>query len=580
MELSSAPFEKQSFERIALDLGFLGAEEIAKYKVAALSDAEKLEDYLKENTLLTPEQLLKIKATQLNIPVIDTNELTIPRSVLTKLPEAVAAQYKILPFKEGVGRVSVAMSDPQDLTAIEFLEKTFGKSVEVYLTSSEGFENIIAEQYSRSIGLAPEVSSAVEEAEGEVTKIQERIQNIETAEQTIRDAPVARVVSTVLEYAVKARASDIHIEPQEDRTRIRYRIDGIMSERLSVPINIHSALVSRIKILSHLKLDERRKAQDGRFKIEYSEKRIDLRVSILPTVYGEKVVIRLLKDQGNVLDFQKLGFSGIALKRMEDSVKQVNGIILVTGPTGSGKTVTLATALAKINDSKINITTLEDPIEIRIPGVTQTQVNPDVGLTFATGLRSILRQDPDVIMVGEVRDTETAELAIHAALTGHLVLSTLHTNSAAGALPRLLDMGAEPYLLTSTINYVFAQRLARRICPKCLVPEEALPEVVEDFKKVLGNLMPVSKIKDGKLIFNKGKGCDVCGKSGYTGRLGIFEALQMSPKISKMVLEHSTEADIEKQAVEEGMVTLIQDGYLKVLNGLTTLEEVLRVARE
>jgi len=579
MEFSSAPREKGSFENIVASKGFISPEKLSKYKIEALSSSKNLEQFLADNHLLTPQQLLEVKSAQFDIPIVNTTELIIPRSILSKLPETAALQYSALPFKEEGGKMHVAMGDPQDLTTIEFLEKTFSKPIEVYLAQTKDFKNNISEHYSRSLGLAPEVSSAVEEATGEVTKIQERIQNIETAEQTIRDAPVARVVSTVLEYAVKAKASDIHIEPQEDRTRVRYRIDGILSERLSVPSNIHNALVSRIKILSHLKLDERRKAQDGRFKIEYGEKRIDLRVSILPSVYGEKVVIRLLKDQGNVLDFPKLGLRGVSLKRAEMAMKQVNGIILVTGPTGSGKTVTLATALAKINNNKINITTLEDPVEIKIPGVTHTQVNPGVGLTFSTGLRSILRQDPDVIMVGEIRDTETAELAIHAALTGHLVLSTLHTNSSSGALPRLLDMGAEPYLLTSTINYIFAQRLVRKICKRCIYTEKASPEVADNFKQVLGHLLPPERFAQG-ITLSKGKGCDSCGHTGYAGRSGIFEALAMSPKISKMVLERVPEAEIERQAIEEGMVTLLQDGYLKVLDGLTTLEEVLRVAQE
>jgi type II secretory ATPase GspE/PulE/Tfp pilus assembly ATPase PilB-like protein len=281
-----------------------------------------------------------------------------------------------------------------------------------------------------------------------------------------------------------------------------------------------------------------------------------------------------------VLDFQKLGFSGIALKRIEAAISDVNGIILVTGPTGSGKTVTLATALSKLNKVAVNIVTLEDPVEIRIPGVSQTQVNPRIGLSFSNGLRSILRQDPDIIMVGEIRDNETAELAIHAALTGHLVLATLHTNSASGALPRLLDMNVEAYLLASTINYVVAQRLARRICPNCRVEEEAPEEVFEDFKKVLGPLMPKAKLEAGKMTLTKGKGCSACGKSGYSGRLGIFEVLGASSKISQMVLEHSPEAEIEKQAVSESMITLLQDGYLKALEGATSLEEILRVARE
>ncbi len=566
------------FENLLIKKDLIASDALTSLKVESLSFGKPLEQLLIERNILDNTKLLELKSELFGVPLINSTELIIPKNILSSFPEAAAVRYKALPFKDEGGKVHVAMSDPQDLTALEFLRKSYGKPVEPYLVSDENFEHIISEQYSRSLGLAPEVSSALQEAAGEVTKITERISNIASAEQTIRDAPVARVISTILEYAVKAKASDIHIEPEEERTRIRYRIDGILSERLTVPKSVHNALVSRVKILSHLKLDEKRKPQDGRFKIEYANKRIDLRISILPTVFGEKVVIRLLKDEASVLDFPKLGFTGISLKRIEHSMKDVNGIILVTGPTGSGKTVTLATALSKVNNVKVNITTLEDPVEIRIQGVNHTQVNPGVGLSFADGLRSILRQDPNIIMVGEIRDVETAELAVHAALTGHLVLSTLHTNSAAGALPRLLDMGIEAFLLSSTVNYIVGQRLARKICEKCKTSEDMPAEVWEDIEKVLGPLY--TKKTEGPPKFYKGLGCDSCGKTGYSGRVGIFEVLAMSQKISKLVLERSPENVIEKEAVNEGMVTLVQDGYLKVLEGITTLEEVLRVARE
>jgi len=412
------------------------------------------------------------------------------------------------------------------------------------------------------------------------TKIEESIEDIEKAEEVIRNAPVARIVSTILEYAVKSRASDVHIEPGEKKSRVRYRIDGVLQERLSLPRKVHGSVVSRIKILSNLKIDERRLPQDGRFKIDVGGTEVDLRVSTMPTSFGEKVAIRLLEGEGTVMRLPELGFRGITLKRIEEALLKPHGIILVTGPTGSGKTVTLAACLNKLNSVRINIVTLEDPVEIQIPGVNQVQVHPVAGLTFASGLRSLVRQDPDVIMVGEIRDTETAELAIHAALTGHLVLSTLHTNSAAGALPRMMDMGVETFLLASTVNAVVAQRLVRMACQECKERFEAEPAVVEDIKKVLGPLYPQKLEEGGKVYLHRGKGCKVCGKTGFLGRTGIFEALQMTDKVRRMLLEHKPTGEIHKLVVEEGMVTLQQDGYLKVLEGLTTIEEILRVARD
>ncbi len=472
----------------------------------------------------------------------------------------------------------MAMKDPLDLQVLEFIEKGSGLRVQPFIAEASDIEYSINEEYRKALG--PEVTAALEEVGVTATKIEEQIEDITKAEEVIRDAPVARIVATVLEYAVKSRASDVHIEPGKVKTRIRYRIDGVLQERLSLPKKVHDSVVSRIKILSNLKIDEKRIPQDGRFKIEVGGKEIDLRVSTMPTAFGEKVAIRLLEGEGTIMGLPELGLRGLSLKRYEESLLKPHGIILVTGPTGSGKTMTLASALTKLNSVRINIVTLEDPVEIQIPGVNQVQVNPPAGLTFASGLRSIVRQDPDVVMVGEIRDTETAELAIHAALTGHLVLSTLHTNSAAGALPRLMDMGIETFLLASTVNIVVAQRLVRTICEECKEKYEAPVVVVEDIKKVLGPLYPPKFERDGKLCLHRGKGCRECGKTGFMGRTGIFEALSMSDRIQRLVLEHQPTGELHKVAVEEGMVTLKQDGYLKALEGLTTIEEVLRVARD
>jgi type II secretory ATPase GspE/PulE/Tfp pilus assembly ATPase PilB-like protein len=425
---------------------------------------------------------------------------------------------------------------------------------------------------------AQPLSAEVKAALKEVAPSTPETQTIDIASlgNIIREAPVAKIVATILEFAIKARASDVHIEPQEDKTRIRYRIDGILHEKLILPKKVHEAVISRIKILSGMKIDEKRIPQDGRFNFKAGDQEVDLRVSSLPTVFGEKIVMRLLKKSGGVPDLPELGLRGRALKNLEDAILRPHGIIIVCGPTGSGKTTTLYSVLSRINTSKVNIVTLEDPVEYQINGVNQVQVNPAAGLTFASGMRSFLRQDPNIIMVGEIRDKETTELAIQASLTGHLVFSTLHTNDASGAIPRLLDLGAEPFLLASALTCIVAQRVLRRICPHC--KEEYTPpaEVAEDIKKVLGNLYQ----SKGALKLYRGKKCPECNNTGYLGRIGIFEVLPVTEKIARLILERSDAGTIEKQALEDGMITLKQDGYLKVVEGITTIEEVLRVAQE
>jgi len=426
----------------------------------------------------------------------------------------------------------------------------------------------------------------------------------------LSSAPVARIVNSMLQYAVTSKASDIHVEPMEKRVRVRFRINGMMTERLTLPKNLNPAIVSRIKILSNLKIDEKRVPQDGRFPIKIGNTKIDLRVSIMPTIQGEKVVMRLLESETTDITLESTGLRGNAYKIYLDALSVTNGIALITGPTGSGKTRTLACSLIKVNDPKVNIISLENPVEIRIPGVTQVQINPDVGLTFANGLRSVLRQDPDIVMVGEIRDEETAQLAVQASLTGHLVLSTLHTNSAPAAIPRLLDMGIEPYLLASTIRVVVAQRLPGAICSNCIEAYPAQPEVVANILEVMktakgfdliqylnrvvssknmqenngsASVMKAPEIgPDGQPIIYlyRGKGCDKCGGSGYSRRIGIFEVLDVNERISRMIMQNVTDADIREAAIENGMLTMIQDGYLKALEGMTTLEEVLRVSKE
>ena len=359
--------------------------------------------------------------------------------------------------------------------------------------------------------------------------------------------------------------------------RVRYRIDGILYDKLSLPKNVQEALVSRIKILSDLKIDEHRSPQDGRFNFKVGDEEVDLRISILPTVNGEKIVMRLLRKSGGIPTLPDLGLNGLALKRLEDAILRPHGIILVTGPTGSGKTTTLYAVLSKLNTPKVNIMSLEDPVEYQIAGVNQVQINPAVGLTFASGLRAFLRQDPNIILVGEIRDKETTDLALQAALTGHLVFSTLHTQTASGALPRLIDLGAESFLLSSTITAIVGQRIVRRIDPICKESYKPAPQVLAQIKQALGSLYTY---KDEEVQFYRGKGCNECGGSGYKGRMGIYEVLPVSEKIGQLILQHPDSASIEKEAVSEGMITMMQDGYLKVLKGVSTIEEVLRVAKE
>ncbi|MCL4382271.1 MAG: GspE/PulE family protein [Patescibacteria group bacterium] len=542
-------------------------------KVESLNSGISIEEIVTRKKLTTPEQIGKAKAKLLNVPFVTLTGKGVSPEILTYIPEPVARRYNLFPFNfdDKKNLLSVAMADPLDLQVIEFVERKSGKKIVPFLALPEEIKEIIDQQYSQN--LTTEVTAALKETS---------LPSVRTFEagklgEVIREAPIAKIVSTLLEFAIKSRASDIHIEPGEDKTRVRYRIDGILHEKIALPKSVHEAVVSRIKILSDMKIDERRVPQDGRFNFKMGEEEVDLRISTLPTSFGEKVVMRLLKKSGGVPSLPELGLRGTALKNLEIAILRPHGIILVTGPTGSGKTTTLYAVLSRLNTIRVNIVTLEDPVEYQIAGVNQVQVNPQAGLTFATGLKAFLRQDPNIILVGEIRDSETTGLAIQAALTGHLVFSTLHTNNASTALPRLLDMGAEPFLVASSLNAIVGQRICRKICPECKESYEPAPEVVEDIKKVLGNLFPPLK---GAVKLYKGKGCQECNGTGYFGRVGVFEVLPISEKIGRMVLERASADQVEKQAVEEGMITMKQDGYLKVIEGITTIEEVLRVAQD
>jgi type IV pilus assembly protein PilB len=567
MQNQTAQSTNASIEDILFQQGLLTQDQVSAIKLESINSGSPTEKILIEHNLVSGDKIAAARAQILHLPFIKLEGKAISAEVLNLVPEPVAMRYRLIPFDRQNNQLYVAMADPLDLQVIQFIEKKSGLAIKPFLGLPEDILKAIADQYSQN--LTTEVTSALKEVEPA------KVDESNEAPEIIREAPVSNIVSQLLEYAVKTRASDIHIEPEEDKTRVRFRIDGILHEKIILPKGVHDAVISRIKILAVLKIDEKRLPQDGRFTYAFGKEEVDLRISTVPTVYGEKVVMRLLPKSVAAPTLMELGLRGSATKNLETQLLRTHGIILVCGPTGSGKTTTLYSVLTKISTTKVNVVTIEDPVEYQISGVNQVQANPAIGLTFASALRSFLRQDPNVIMVGEIRDSETADLAIQAALTGHQVFSTLHTNTASGALPRLLDMGAEPFLLASAINAILGQRVVRKICPKCRIEIPVPQEVAENIKSVLGSLMPQRPVK-----LYKGQGCEACGHTGYLGRVGIFEVLVVSDIIAKQILEHATAQEIETSSKSAGMVTMKQDGYMKVLDGLTTMEEVLRVAQD
>lgn len=579
MSTSTLNFQQLPEHATLLDIllsdNLITKEQYEDIKVKSASQSIPSESILESMNIVDEKVLAKAKAKLIGVPFISLESTSFAPQTLSLIPKAVVERFSLIPFlyDDKTKTLSIAMSNPVDLEALQFVAQKTGLTIKSYAASKEEVKKAIGEQYSQEI--VGEVGEALRETED-----YKKTRTVDSKQigEIIKEAPIAKIVSTILEYAVTSRASDVHIEPQEDRIRVRYRIDGILYDKLSLPKNVQDAVISRIKILSEMKIDEHRIPQDGRFNFKIAKEETDLRISVLPTVHGEKIVMRLLRKTGGIPTLDDLGLTGNTLRNLETAMLRPHGIILVCGPTGSGKTTTLYSILAKLNTTRVNIMSLEDPIEYQLSGVNQVAVNPAVGLTFATGLRAFLRQDPNIILVGEIRDKETNELSLQAALTGHLVFSTLHTSNAAGALPRLLDLGAENFLLASTMNAIAGQRIVRRICDNC--KEEYVPvlQIIEEISKVLGKLMP-SNLK-GELKLSRGKGCDQCGKSGYLGRIGIFETLPVTAKIASMVLENADSATIEKEAIMEGMITMKQDGYSKVLQGITTVEEVLRVAQE
>jgi len=683
-------------KKILLDSGLV--------KEQALNDAmpkegikEPLQAIVIKKKLISEKDLTKLYAKQMDMPYVELSEIKIPREILLKIPERIARKYQVVLFGTEEDQFQLAMSDPEDFQAADFITKQVGGKLKTYIATSA---DILAalDQYKGNI--SSEITQAIKDS-SENAESEEKVNAKDLAE----DAPIAKTVNVILEYAVKSRASDIHIEPRETIVQVRYRVDGVLRETMTLPKPILAAVISRIKILANLKIDEHRVPQDGRFKFTMGAKTVALRVSTLPIMDGEKIVMRILDESARALTLDELGFTGHALETIVRNLHKPHGMTLVTGPTGSGKSTTLYSVLSMLNTPGVNISTVEDPVEYRVQGVNQTQVNPKAGMTFASGLRALLRQDPNIIMVGEIRDGETADLAVQAALTGHIVLSTLHTNNAATTLPRLLDMGIEPFLIASTVNTVIGQRLVRRLCPVCrvaYVPEGAeLTNIKRDFQldaalkrynelkgtpgaappdplavkatapvtaappaaaAVQDAIVPSEQKKKGRVInpehdiettksildkiaadpniinrsaadagkpaatpaaptlpaaaaspattaapaaavaapapaaapppdaknlkagqfilFRPGPGCDNCTGIGYQGRMGIYEVLEVDEPINKMIVGHATADDIQMSAIRSGMLTMQQDGFVKVLMGRTTIEEILRVTRE
>ncbi len=570
----------KNIKDVLFDKGLIDAAKVEEINLRQLKTGETEEEIIKSLRLVSDTDFIKAKADFLRVPFVDLETIGFSPEALTLVKESVAQKYKIVPYKLDTKNkiLFITMVNPLDLETIEFLEKSTNFKINTSISTEKQIISFVKEKYIREKNITSEVTRALNERKDSTEEMEKKVENKVNVE-----APVAKIVSTILEYAIKSRASDIHIEPQEDSVRIRYRIDGILQEKYLLPRNVHDAVVSRIKILSDLKIDEKRVPQDGRFFFSVDGQDVDLRVSTLPTTYGEKVVMRLLKKSQKVPTLPELGLRGLALKNLMNAISRPHGIIIVCGPTGSGKTTTLYSVLDIVATSKVNVVTVEDPVEYQMKGVNQVQVNVQAGLTFASALRSFLRQDPNVIMVGEIRDQETADLAVNAALTGHLVFSTLHTNDASGVPPRLLDMGVEPFLLTSSLNCVVGQRVLRKVCPNCVGQMEIPPEKLTELKNTLGPIYDMIEDKfkkDGKkMTLPKIVGCDKCNNTGYLGRVAIYEVMPVSEKIAQLIVSKAAASDIQKLAMEEGMLSMKQDGYVKALEGVTSMEEVVRVAQ-
>jgi type IV pilus assembly protein PilB len=571
-----------------IDSGLVAKKDVDDAALEAEKRGQSLGDILVSRGSITEDALRRIQAYVLGIPFINLKEHRIQADVLSLIPEPIARTHNIIAFKKGEGTLEVAMLDVEDLASIEAVSKKTGLKILPRLTDTESIKYALL-QYQKS--LKDEFGDIISTEAAKLKNVSEGGKDLSGDElkKMAEDLPIVRIVDTLLRHAIVQGASDIHIEPMEDQVLVRYRIDGILHDAMTLPRTAAAGIVARIKVLSNLKLDEKRLPQDGRFKMETEADKVSFRVSILPTFFGEKTVMRLLRETvGEGFTLETLGFHGENLERIYKALKQTTGIILISGPTGSGKTTTLYTMLDILNQPDVNISTVEDPIEYQMPRVNQTQVNSAIGFTFANGLRSLVRQDPDIIMVGEIRDSETASLAINAALTGHLVLSTIHTNSASGAIPRLIDMGVEPFLLVSTLRVVVGQRLVRKLTDTkeaytLDAAERAKITKPEEFDIAFKALEEEKLIKKGMTLnelpfYRPIPSAEF--EDGYKSRIGIHEILAVSPAIREVILHDSTTDAIEAQAKKEGMLTMLEDGLYKAARGITSLEEVLRAISE
>lgn len=560
--------------------GIISKEKAVSLEYEASSTQKKQEELILEKKIITEDALNEIKSEILKIPfkIVSTDDVKL--KLLETIPEESAKYYKMIAIDKEDDCLEVGMVYPDDLKAreaLDFLSRQSKFNYKVFLISLSNFNDLLKKYRS----LKKEVTRALEELESEMDKRVE-VKSIHV-EKMAEEAPISKVVAVIIRHAVDGAASDIHIEPGKDNLRVRFRLDGILHASIFMPMKILPAIAARIKILSNLKIDETRIPQDGRFSTKVENKNIDFRVSTLPTTLGEKVVMRILDSSQGAVDFESLGVMGRNLEVMKRGLKKSYGMILSAGPTGSGKTTTLYSVLNTFNDGKVNISTLEDPVEYFVEGINQSQTKADIGFTFSNGLRALLRQDPDIIMVGEIRDEETASLAIHAALTGHIVLSTLHTSNAFGVIPRLIDMGVQKFLVPPTLNLAMAQRLVRKLCIHCKkkvkAPKEIREAILEELKKMPESVKKDIKVEKDIEIYEP-VGCKRCNDLGYSGRIGIFEILEMTKGLQEIILSQASEAEITKEANKQDIITMKQDGILKVLKGITSFEEVLRVAEE
>jgi type IV pilus assembly protein PilB len=581
-------------EQLLVESKLLAPDKLSAAKNEALKTAKPLMSFIAEQGLVSEEDMTRISAQAMNVPYVNLINVTVAEDIIKLLPREDAENYMAVPFGNQSDKLAVAMIDPTNIQAVDFLSRKMGHSLTVYLASRPSIDHVMSQFRSNVVA---DMASALDVDQAQTKADQDAKPDAKNLQNIVQDAPITRALNAILDFAAQSRASDIHIEPREKELKVRYRVDGILQDTMTLPKSIEPALISRIKILSNLRIDEHRIPQDGQFQIASGGNPIDLRIAISPVVWGEQVVIRLLNKDSTIMTLDSLGFRGRAARVITDGIHKPHGLTLSTGPTGSGKSTTLYAIVQELKSVTVNIVTLEDPVEYKMDGINQIQVNADVGLTFSAGLRSILRQDPNIILVGEIRDKETADLAVQSALTGHVVLSTIHTNSAAGVLPRLLDMGIEPFLIGSTVNTVIGQRLVRKLCEKCKEGYDTNESETKSILTTIGEVLPKDKTESERVSKDvgyevvptanqksfkvwKNKGCNVCGGSGYKGRIGIYEVFSMTPAMEKLLLAHSTTTDVQNQAQADGMLTMKQDGYFKVLNGLTTLQEVARVAAD